>query len=115
MMYHGWEVFDSVKMNEYTIWLTGLKFRSPAFFAYLGKIMELVSGALIALGLCTRPAAICLAITMAGICFGLGKGRIFMEDQHPFLFVLLSLVFYFTGAGRWSLDRIIFETMMKKR
>ena len=61
------------------------------------------------LGLFTRLAIIPLAITMAIISFGIGKGRIFMEDQHPFLFILLAFVFFFTGPGKWSLDYLLFE------
>ena len=49
-------------------------------------------------------AAVALAITMAVICFVMGKGRIFTDDQHPFLFILLAAVFFFLGAGKWSLD-----------
>ena len=109
MAYHGWEVFDANKMNEYSKWLTDIKFPAPALLAYLGKGIELVSGVLIMLGLFTRLAIIPLAITMAIISFGLGKGRIFMEDQHPFLFILLAFVFFFTGPGKWSLDYLLFE------
>lgn len=108
MIYHGWEIMDGTKMSEYTKWLTELGFPAPATMAYLGKGAELASGVLLFLGLFTRPAAIVLALTMIVICFGMGKGRIFMEDQHPFLFVLLAFVFFFTGPGRWSADRAIF-------
>jgi putative oxidoreductase len=109
MIYHGWEVFDANKMNEYSKWLTDIKFPSPGFLAYLGKSIELISGILITVGLFTRLAIIPLAITMAIICFGIGKGRVFMEDQHPFLFILLAFVFFFTGPGKWSLDYLLFE------
>jgi uncharacterized membrane protein YphA (DoxX/SURF4 family) len=68
----------------------------------------LASGTFLTVGLLTRLAVIPLAITMTVICFGMGKGRIFLEDQHPFLFVLLSLVFFFAGSGKWSLDQAIF-------
>src|SRR5688572_7741804 len=109
MIYHGWEVFDPGKMNEYSKWLTDIKFPSPRLLAYLGKAIELISGILITVGLFTRLAIIPLAVTMAIICFGIGKGRIFMEDQHPFLFILLAFVFFFTGPGKWSLDYLLFE------
>jgi uncharacterized membrane protein YphA (DoxX/SURF4 family) len=108
MIYHGWEVFDDSKMTEYTNWLTELRFPAPATMAYLGKAAELVSGILLFLGLFTRAAAVVLALTMIFICFGMGKGRIFMEDQHPFLFVILAFVFFFTGPGQWSVDRLLF-------
>jgi putative oxidoreductase len=117
MAYHGWEVFTAGKMNEYAKWLTDIKFPAPTFMAYLGKGIELVSGVLITVGLFTRLAIIPLAVTMAVISFGIGKGRIFMEDQHPFLFILLAFVFFFTGPGKWSLDYLLFErkAFSKKR
>ncbi len=110
MIYHGWEIFDSEKMNEYSKWMTDLKFPAPAFMAYLGKGSELIGGILLLIGWLTRPAAIILAITMSAIAFGMGHGRIFTEDQHPFLFVVLSMVFVFTGAGRYSIDRYLDKT-----
>lgn len=108
MGYHGWEIFDATKMADYTKWLTELGFPSPSVMAYLGKAAELISGVLLTLGLFTRVGALLLAAVMLGVCFGMGKGRIFMEDQHPFLFVLLAFVFFFTGPGPFSLDRIMF-------
>ena len=109
MIYHGWEVFDAAKMGEYEKWMTDLKFPSPALLAYIGKSIELVSGIFLALGLFTRLVLVPLALTMLFISFGLGKGRIFMEEQHPFLFVLLCFLFFFTGPGRWSLDNYLFR------
>jgi putative oxidoreductase len=109
MVYHGWEVFSADKMTGYQQWLTDLKFPSPALMAYLGKGSELVGGILLTLGLLTRLAVIPLIGTMAVICFGMGHGKIFMDDQHPFLFILLFLVFFFCGPGRYSLDKILFR------
>ncbi|HEY0751017.1 MAG TPA: DoxX family protein [Chitinophagaceae bacterium] len=109
MIYHGYEVFMGDKMDGYNQWLTDLKFPSPAFMAYLGKGAELVGGILLTLGLFTRLAAILLAITMAVVCFGMGDGKFLTNDQHPFLFVLISLLFFFTGAGKYSLDSLFFN------
>lgn len=114
MVYHGLEVFDSNKMNEYSKWMVDLKLPAPAFMSYLGKSAELITGILLAIGLFTRPAAIVLAITMSFIAFFIGKGRIHMEDQHPFLFVLLALVFFFTGPGKWSFDGVLFRGRLVK-
>jgi putative oxidoreductase len=108
MIFHGVEVFDKQKMAEYGKWMGELGFSSPLLMAYLGKGSEFLSGIFLVPGLFTRLAVIPLAATMLIICFGMGKGRIFMEDQHPFLFVLLALVFFFTGGGKWSLDHILF-------
>lgn len=109
MVYHGWEVFDANKLNDYAKWMADIAFPLPSAMAYLGKTTELLSGIFLTLGLFTRLAVILLAITMIIICFGLGQGRIFMEDQHPFLFILLAFVFFFTGPGKWSLDQILFR------
>jgi putative oxidoreductase len=110
MIYHGWEVFDKTKMNEYTKWMIDMHLFAPSFFAYLGKTIELVAGIFILIGLFTRVVVIPLALTMAFICFAIGKGRIFTEEQYPFLFLLLSVLYFFTGPGKWSLDSILFST-----
>lgn len=115
MIYHGWEIFDTAKMNEYGRWMTDLHFPRPSTMAYLGKGAELVSGVLLFLGLATRLAAVVLAVTMAAIAFTMGKGRVFMEDQHPFLFVVLAFLFFFTGPGKWSLDRVLFGAQRPAR
>ena len=106
--YHGLEVFDHEKMNGYTQWLTDLHFPSPAFMSYLGKGTEFIAGLLLLLGFLTRLAILALIITMMIITFGMGKGKIFMDDQHPFLFILLFLVLFFTGPGKFSLDYVFF-------
>ena len=107
--YHGLEVFDHQKLDEYAKWLTDLHFPSPRFMAGLGKGTELIAGIMLLTGFLTRLAVISLIITMLIITFGMGKGNIFMDDQHPFLFVLLSLVIFFTGSGKFSLDYVFFR------
>lgn len=108
MVYHGMEIFDTEKMKGYHLWLNDLQFPLSYLMAYLGKGTEFISGLLLVLGLFTRLAALALGITMLFVCFGMGHGKIFTDDQHPFLFVLLSAVYFFTGAGKWSLDHFIF-------
>jgi putative oxidoreductase len=75
---------------------------------YAGKATELIAGIFLLLGLFTRVAAIILAFTLGYIAFFVGHGKVWYEDQHPFLFVLLFIVIFFTGAGRYSLDNILF-------
>src|SRR6476619_6327399 len=92
MMYHGWEVFDEQKMNSYLQW-DQFKDASAAIRVYTGKIIELAGGLLLLAGLFTRLAALLIAGTMFYISFFMGTGKIWYEDQHPFMFVLLALVF----------------------
>ena len=109
MIYHGWEIFDRTKIDEYTKWMVDMKLFAPSAWAYLGKGTEFVAGIFILFGLFTRIAIIPLGLTMIFICFAIGKGRIFMEEQYPFLFFLLCFMFFFTGPGKWSIDKLLFR------
>jgi len=111
MIYHGWEVFSEEKMKPYLDWDSFKGFSSPALIVYTGKIAELVAGIFLMIGLFTRLASLVLIFTMLYISFFVGHGKIWYEDQHPFLFVLLGLVFFFTGSGKWSVDQFL----LKKR
>ena len=109
LIYHGWEIFEKTKMQEYLTWEN---FRDPgkAYLPYLGKSMELCAGILLFLGLFTRLSSLLIMGTLGYITFFVGGGKIWYEDQYPFLFVLLALVFIFTGPGNFSLDKILFKT-----
>jgi putative oxidoreductase len=107
MAYHGWEVFDSATMQGYAVWDQFKSGPSPLFMVYLGKGTELLVGVLLILGWFTRLASIALTVTMLYISFFVGHGKIWYEDQHPFLFVLLGLVFIVAGPGAWSIDAAI--------
>ncbi len=113
MAYHGWEVFERAKMDEYLKWDVIKSLPAPGFMVYLGKSMELISGICIAFGLLTRLAALFMAITMLFICFKVGNGKFWYEDQHPFIFALLAMVFFFAGAGQWSVDNLLFHSKNK--
>ncbi len=104
LIYHGKEVFDAKQMVDYGKWLGTLNFPAPYLMAYLGKASEFIGGILFVLGLFTRAAAIILALTFLTITFFMGHGKILMEDQHPFMYVLFSLIYLFAGPGKISLD-----------
>jgi putative oxidoreductase len=110
LIYHGWETFDAEKMKMYTGWFVERKYSSPSAWAYAGKIGELLAGVGFLLGLFTRLASLAAIAAFAGIIFILGdKGKILQGDQHPFLFILLALIFLFTGPGALSLDGVMFK------
>lgn len=109
MIYHGLEIFDTGKIHEYLSWDNFKNHSSGKILVYAGKAAELTGGLLFLLGLFTRIAAIILACTMLYISFFVGHGKIWYDDQHPFLFVLLALVFFFAGPGKWSVDQLIFK------
>ncbi len=110
LLQQGWEAFDQAKMEMYTGWFVERKYSNPAAWAYAGKIAELLAGAGFLLGMFTRLASIATIAAFTGIIFILGdKGNIFGGDQHPFLFILLAIVFLFTGPGAFSVDQLIFK------
>ena len=82
-------------------------FPLPLFFAWCAVLSEVVGGLLILLGLGTRPASIFVAITTFVAAFIyhdmdlVGKGLL----ATIFLFLATSLLI--SGAGRFSLDRLI--------
>jgi len=78
-----------------------------------GKASELIAGIFFMLGFLTRVASLLIIGTMIYITFFLGHGKIWYEDQYPFLFILLALVFFFTGAGTVSLDNLLFKNKIK--
>lgn len=103
MIYHGQEVFQTKLMNDYTTW-EQFQGTSGKALLYLGKSTELLAGLSLFLGAFTRIGALLLIGTLGYITFFVGQGRFWYEDQHPFLFVLLGVVFFFYGSGAWSVD-----------
>ena len=108
LVYHGWEIFSEAKMNEYLTW-DNFKQSNGKMLVYAGKAAELIAGILFIPGLFTRLASLFTIGTMGYIAFFLGNGIIWNNDQHPFLFVLLALIFFFTGSGKYSVDHYLFK------
>ncbi|MEN9570108.1 MAG: hypothetical protein RL172_1339 [Bacteroidota bacterium] len=109
MAYHGLEVFKPGLIKGYTEWDVFKRFPNPLLMIYIGKGLELLVGVCLTLGLFTRLAAGCMFILMLYICFKVGGGKFYYEDQHPFLFALLALLFFFTGPVAYAADCILFK------
>ena len=95
MVYHGAEIFNPEIMQRYYQMLGDMKMSNAVFMSKFGKACELVAGILIMLGLITRIGALIMAGAMSFISFGIGEGRVYMEEQHPFMFVLFAFIFFF--------------------
>jgi putative oxidoreductase len=104
MAYHGLELLSPEKMDMYRGWEVIKKLPFSNALVTMGKAGELVTGILFTLGLFTRLAALFMAAIMFFISFFVGTGKFWYEDQHPFLFALLALVFAIYGPGAWALD-----------
>jgi len=107
MAFHGLEIFSKETMDMYKGWDSVKSLPAGNLFIYVGKAVELVAGIFLTLGLFTRWAALSMALIMLFICFYIGNGKFWYEDQHPFLFAMLALVFAIYGPGAWAFDNKI--------
>ncbi len=114
LVYHGGEVFSTVQIKEYAQWDIFKNTSYPLLMPYIGKSSELLCGILLLFGLFTRVAAILLICSMCYITFKIGKGIIWYGDQHPFMFVLFGVLFFFAGPGNWSIDHFLFKPNSKQ-
>ncbi|MEX3313610.1 DoxX family protein [Sulfitobacter sp. PS-8MA] len=86
--------------------------RTPEIFSmsWNAGLIELVTGALIALGLFTRPAAFLASGTMAAAYFIAHAPRSFFpsinDGAGAILFCFVFLYLLFAGPGPWSVDAI---------
>lgn len=103
----GWLIFrysrELFHINDLLNFLTEIKFPFPVFSGYAAKIVELIGGICLILGLFTRWVTLPLMLTMAGVIYTTANGNVY-EAELPFLFLLLFAVFFFGGPGKWSLD-----------
>lgn len=85
----------------------GISF-APVVWGAAAAFTELIGGALLALGLLTRPAAALLAFTMfvaAMMHFGNGDG--FKGASHAIEVGIVMIGLLIIGGGRWSIDQAI--------
>jgi putative oxidoreductase len=84
----------------------GLK--DPLEGAWALALIELIGGALLALGLLTRPVALLVAAEMAwATAVHFKFGWTWTSAQYPALLLVLCLAVFFRGGGRYSLDYCI--------
>lgn len=70
---------------------------------------EFFCGILVTIGFLTRLAIIPIFITMV-VAFFIAHGNDpFQVKQTAFIFLLLSVVIFITGSGRYSVDRLLFN------
>lgn len=100
---YGRELFY---IDDLLKFLSDVKFPFPVFSGYAAKIIELVGGIALMLGLGVRWVTIPLICVMCGVIYLTAGGSIF-EGELCFLFILLFAAFFFKGGGKWSLDHLI--------
>lgn len=101
-------------MKGFVSWLRDLGVPMPEVQARMAMLSELVGGALLAVGLLTRPAAALLMFTMivAGIIGHRGAGYLITNDppgsEYTINLAVICLVLGILGPGAYSLDMMIF-------
>lgn len=101
-------------------WPKLMKFFSAepiTFFSFLGLgavislalavFAEIVCSVLLILGLATRAALIPLIITMITAVFHIHAEDPLAVKEKAILYLLTYLLLFFTGSGRYSLDRML--------
>lgn len=108
---HGYQ-----KFFEYGVEAVGANFAKMGIepgvlMATLAALVELVGGALVAIGLLTRPAAAACAVLLAVATFGVHFKNGFFAGSGGFEFammwMILMIVIFFRGGGAYSVDRAI--------
>lgn len=108
---HGYAKIFGIKdgvavMANFSESVRALGFPSPEIFAWLAALSELVGGALIVLGLWTRPAAIASFFTMAVAVYS-HRADGFSAMEKPLMFLVVFFVFALAGSGPLSFDDAI--------
>lgn len=111
---HGWPKFQEFasKKESFPVpeWFSSFMTSEIALITAI--ITELLGGALISLGLLTRPFALLLALTMLTAAFSVHANDPLFAVGGPskemaLLYLVPCLVILLVGAGKYSVDRII--------
>ena len=108
----GW--VGSGNMDGFAAWLKDLGVPMPEIQARMAMLSELAGGALMAVGLATRPACLVLIFTMlvAGIVGHRGAGYLITNDppgaEYTINLAVVCAMFLLIGPGAISLDAILF-------
>jgi putative oxidoreductase len=88
-------------------WIAGMGFPAPLAFAWLAAFNEVVGGALLAIGLLTRPAALLLVVHFTAVVLVAHAGDAMADRELAILFGTIALCHLLAGPGRYSLDAVI--------
>lgn len=121
-MQTGW---GKLQNHERTAgFFAGLGIPAPGLHAYAIGALELVGGALLIIGLATRPVATLLLGTMAVAILTAHRGEFGdalalnpekgLTEVVPWMFGLILLALLAHGAGRVSLDRVVWSRCCAK-
>lgn len=85
-------------------------FRPGPLWVNVAGVIQLGGGALLALGLFTRPAALVLALMLLATLRVTARGGWFWNrggSEYPVLWAAVCLLFVIKGGGAYSLDQLL--------
>lgn len=106
MLYHGLPKLATLFSGD-PIQFPGLFGMSPAFALGLTVFAEVICSIFILVGFGTRLAVIPLAITMLVAVLMIHAADPFTNKEPGIHFLLLYVVLFITGSGRYSIDGLI--------
>ncbi|MCA1809457.1 MAG: DoxX family protein [Kiritimatiellia bacterium] len=90
--------------------VTGLGVPGPAvFWGFMAAFAESIGSIMLLVGLLTPAAAALIAVTMAVAAFVVHGGQGFAGRELALLYLFPGLLFMLKGAGRYSLDYLLFR------
>lgn len=105
MLYHGsLKLFGGMERFLETV---TSKLHLPAALGWLAAGAEFIGGALVAIGLLTRPAAIGIACTMAVAAFCAHAANPWAQKEFALSYFVFALALIIAGAGQFSVDALI--------
>ncbi len=100
-------------MNATAQWFASLSIPLPTFTAYLVTGIETIAIVLLVLGLFTRPISILLSFVMMGAILFVHESHGFSVSDNgieiPLYYMLFLFIFASFGAGKISLDNLLFK------
>lgn len=111
--HHGWSklMADATRWEKLgstlTQWIGADALSIP--LGFIASFAESIGALLIAVGLLTRPAAFLMGFTMLVASTKKISENGFDGSELALLYLILSLVIFSKGSGRYSLDRIFFK------
>ena len=107
---HGWKkLFVSGGLDYFTGVVASMNVPLPKLMALLSACTETFMALFLLVGLFTRPAALLLVINLTVAILAAHRTQGFAGQEMAWLYLVPSLFFVLKGAGKWSLDRILFS------
>ena len=112
MMTHGY-VKISGGLEGFTGFVAKMGFPAPAFFAFLSAFTESFGSLFLALGFMTRLWSGFFIVNMSVAAFVALGAAPFAKKELPLIYLAIYILFLFKGAGKYSLDNIIWKRLKK--